>query len=893
MSSTGSISSTSNYRASIGGMQSSLNTKMDLSQQYGRQSTGGINVGMMSTMSENMSLGSAVIPNSNSAPNGMSGAARRLSSTARKSLSTPRGSTIGTTLLPPSQPVSSLSQSQLSTVRIVDPRNFGDKQFMTNSIRSLVDFLIQHNFSNEFPSTSVSPKVLAKPTNKDFQNIVLFLFKQIDSNFKCTGKFEDEMITMFKFLGYPFQIAKSSISAVGSPHAWPSLLAAIMWLVELLQYDSAVLQNRNSVLQSSVDGPFSLGENGFADLDDPSVSEKAFYRYLSKAYELFLAGKDDQYVKLEEQFVASFENKNVLIRDQIEAFEQRNNSLTQEIEAVKGRSAYLPELEAKKKEFHAEYQKFKYLLDELKKHRDQLKSKVDARSAELDKLRASHTQATREIAVLRERVATQELSAADVANMVSERQRLEEAQVAASENRQGLQRRIYELEMALRDKVQYLEDSVRAYHSIAGELYLVPLSARNSRGEDLTIEIDIGAKKREGLIKTDIRHGVLPVLQDLKNELVQTTLSLRAELLAERDIADEIDCKRSELVGAQEMMEAKLKRAEAAYKREKDLLDQGSELHRQELDAMETRLLQLRDTASEEAALTASNRRLAEQKEARAARRQEHERTKNAMIEAVTEAVSRCANHREKVQRTLAELKGQYAGRLSHFLHDGQPSADHQSIAHHILNEPSQPSLRSYVQPTTNSSTPLTQDSLASTNERSRYQQHNQQPQLSRQQHQAQQPMPQQEDSNGYSSSLPVPPGPFPVHPPLPPSLPANHSSYSSTTAAPATAMTTRAAAQPHTEERDIFRLAQDTDSMAFEGDNDLSDSMMSSAQFSQSFLSEQLPYQHHSHRGTQAQPLTQVPNYSSLNPRRALDFTAYVSAAASSAGDGSNSHFA
>ena len=52
---------------------------------------------------------------------------------------------------------------------------------------------------------------------------------------------------------------------------------------------------------------------------------------------------------------------------------------------------------------------------------------------------------------------------------------------------------------------------------------------------------------------------------------------------------------------------------------------------------METRLLQLRDTATEEAALTSSNRRLAEQKEARAARKQEHESTKNAMIEAVTE----------------------------------------------------------------------------------------------------------------------------------------------------------------------------------------------------------------------------------------------------------------
>ena len=47
------------------------------------------------------------------------------------------------------------------------------------------------------------------------------------------GKFEDEMVQMFKYLGYPFQIVKSNLVAVGSPHAWPTLLATIMWLLEV------------------------------------------------------------------------------------------------------------------------------------------------------------------------------------------------------------------------------------------------------------------------------------------------------------------------------------------------------------------------------------------------------------------------------------------------------------------------------------------------------------------------------------------------------------------------------------------------------------------------------------------------------------------------------------
>ena len=49
-------------------------------------------------------------------------------------------------------------------------------------------------------------------------------------------KVEDEVPAMFKRLGYPFQISKSSLYAVGSPHTWPALLAALHWIVELLEY---------------------------------------------------------------------------------------------------------------------------------------------------------------------------------------------------------------------------------------------------------------------------------------------------------------------------------------------------------------------------------------------------------------------------------------------------------------------------------------------------------------------------------------------------------------------------------------------------------------------------------------------------------------------------------
>lgn len=42
---------------------------------------------------------------------------------------------------------------------------------------------------------------------------------------------------------------------------------------------------------------------------------------------------------------------------------------------------------------------------------------------------------------------------------------------------------------------------------------------------------DIRARRRENLMKTQVRATIVPVLQDLKRELAESTLQLRGELL--------------------------------------------------------------------------------------------------------------------------------------------------------------------------------------------------------------------------------------------------------------------------------------------------------------------------------------------------------------------------
>lgn len=538
----------------------------------------------------------------------------------------------------------------MTSARVTDPRNIQDKQFMNHSIRGLVDYLTKHGFEHQ-----ISTKTLTRPAVKDFQNIINFLFKQIDPNYASTGKFEDEVVAMFKNLGYPYQISKTNITAVGSPHAWPSLLASITWIIELLGYDEEAAIGNTNQDENELD-------------DDPTASDKAFYSYLSKAYTLFLNGEDDKYAELEEQFIESYESKDRMIQSQIDALMQRNASLTKEIEEVEGRRAYLPELEARKRDYQRDLGKFQQLIEQLQKHKEQLLVKTQARQAELEKINFTVQTTQQEISGLKDRIAHQEISPEDVKRMISERERLEEAQQQASETRQALQRKVWETEMALRDRVQALEDTVRAYTSIAEDLRLVPHTARNARGKHLQIEIDVRAKKKDGVLKSEVKRDIIPTLTLLRTELAEQTARLRNELMVEQDAAEELELKSQELEELRAAAEAKLRRAEEAYRREKEAFDQAAEMHSKEMDAMETRLLRLRDTAAEEARITAANRRATEARAVRDARRLEHQRQKREIMESIMNVVAGCASHRELVEGQLSHVKDIYRQRLQSLL---------------------------------------------------------------------------------------------------------------------------------------------------------------------------------------------------------------------------------
>ena len=119
------------------------------------------------------------------------------------------------------------------TTALLDPRPLTSKAWMTDNIDKLAKFLVDMDYP-----ARITPKLLASPTGKDFQAIMSFLLRLIDPQFALSataGKMEDDVQLVFKALKYPFQISKTSLTAVGSQQSWPALLGSIMWLIELLE----------------------------------------------------------------------------------------------------------------------------------------------------------------------------------------------------------------------------------------------------------------------------------------------------------------------------------------------------------------------------------------------------------------------------------------------------------------------------------------------------------------------------------------------------------------------------------------------------------------------------------------------------------------------------------
>ncbi|KAG9086347.1 kinetochore-associated Ndc80 complex subunit ndc80 [Ceratobasidium sp. 392] len=112
-----------------------------------------------------------------------------------------------------------------------DPSGFGA---IHRPSEDILQYLQQRQY--KYPATL---RTLQSPTTKEFWGIFIFLINDvIDSNFqwgRAGRKIEDDVILLLRDHRYRAvdSISKSSLTALGTMHTWPAVLAMLHWLVNL------------------------------------------------------------------------------------------------------------------------------------------------------------------------------------------------------------------------------------------------------------------------------------------------------------------------------------------------------------------------------------------------------------------------------------------------------------------------------------------------------------------------------------------------------------------------------------------------------------------------------------------------------------------------------------
>lgn len=196
-----------------------------------------------------------------------------------------------------------------------DARPISDKAFQLACVKKLLKFLLERGYDHP-----VSQKSLSRPSGKDFTNIMTFLLRHIDPNFQDGNlKIEDEIAMNFRAMGYPFPVSKTALVAAGSPHTWPTLLAALSWLLERI-----VLLDCTSTS--------SMESHTFQSLEElESQTDRAFFQYLSSAYTAFLCGDEKTTEELELALAERFENDDEIIAKEIESVTDKNSMILEQI----------------------------------------------------------------------------------------------------------------------------------------------------------------------------------------------------------------------------------------------------------------------------------------------------------------------------------------------------------------------------------------------------------------------------------------------------------------------------------------------------------------------------------------------------------------------------------
>jgi hypothetical protein len=143
----------------------------------------------------------------------------------------------------------------------------------------------------------------------------------------------------------------------------------------------------------------------------------------------------------------------------------------------------------------------------------------------------------------------------------------------------------------------------------------------------------------------------------MKGVLSDTTVHLRGEIIIRQDALEELELENVKLTENKITIENKIKRSEDIYKKERMSNESNVMSSEQQIDELETRLMEIKNTAHEENAVTQFHRQIHEVKQTILLNREQHVNKKKEINDSILQSVTMLTEYKEKMKQRLGEIR--------------------------------------------------------------------------------------------------------------------------------------------------------------------------------------------------------------------------------------------
>ncbi|WCJ43371.1 hypothetical protein M5689_024114 [Euphorbia peplus] len=348
-----------------------------------------------------------------------------------------------------------------------------------------------HSINDYLSSRSSAVTLRAHPISsvKEINKVIEFLLQTLDFPVK---KIEDDLFVVLKLLKCPFKFTKSTLLASNTPHNWPSVLAIIEWLVQIVRYSEHLSGNARSSVEKN------------------SILVYAFDSYLS-----YIRGDDDYVDALDREFVEKLHKERDGVLETVRGLEADYNELGAKLEAVTSGPTQREKLEHERGMLEEDLRKFHAIVARYKQGIEAVEKQLEDKRKELETKVEEKKRIDQENQDLKKKVEEQSFNARDAERMKRELQAVERDIEEAETARSAWEEKTWNLDADIGLKLKELEALAMECNQAARRLKL---------GNSFQYVLNGKGATPADIMGIDYKSIVKPELQSFADEIKRSSM---------------------------------------------------------------------------------------------------------------------------------------------------------------------------------------------------------------------------------------------------------------------------------------------------------------------------------------------------------------------------------